>query len=136
MNINEYAGYFHDGNLIDIRQIQDSVTFYIESFPIDKEEIQDETIKLTKINTLKGILHVDKIKSIKIGNKPFKGTVCKEYDDGEILDLEIFKNKVIFLIEWNNFPPKNRITVSNKIEIEANKIWWENLPDWDQKQKI
>ena len=55
----------------------------------------------------------------------------KDYDNGEILDLEIDDNKVFLLIEWKNWPPKPRLRTNDvsKIEIEAEKIYWENIPD-------
>lgn len=76
------------------------------------------------LNTLKGSLLLYNIKNIKVGNKEYKGTLKKQYDDGEILDLEVENNKVLLLIEWTNFPPKIRATDVSKIEIEAEKVQW------------
>ena len=51
------------------------------------------------------------------------------YDNGNILDLEIRDNKIFLLVEWKNFPPKARKNDVSKIEIEAEKIYWEKIPD-------
>jgi hypothetical protein len=53
----------------------------------------------------------------------------KNYDGGSILDFEIFKHKVILGIEWTDYPPKVRKSDFTTIEIEAEKIRWENIPD-------
>ena len=51
------------------------------------------------------------------------------YDSGSILDFEILNHKVILGIEWTDYPPKPRKSDFSTIEIEAEKIWWENIPD-------
>ncbi|MES2345442.1 MAG: hypothetical protein V4494_05860 [Chlamydiota bacterium] len=123
MNFLKYTGYFHDGNLIDLRQEDGNVEFIIESAQIDPNEIDIKEM-LSQSNTLKGTLRVMHVKTIKIGNKPYNGFLAKVYDDGEILDLEINANNVVLLIEWKNFPPKQRINVTTKIELEAEFIEW------------
>ena len=126
MDLTTYSKHFHDGNLININHKSDNIEISLESSQINKNKPTD--IILSKSNTIKGKLHFEKIKQIKIGNKKWLGILQKIYDDGEILDLEIYKNKVLLLIEWNNFPPKPRESDVSKIEIEAEKIWWENIP--------
>jgi len=51
------------------------------------------------------------------------------YDSAEILHLEILQNKIKLFIEWENFPPHPKVTVYSALEIEADKIWWENIPN-------
>ena len=127
MNITKYTGYFHDGNLIDIKHEGKNIDFFIESAQIDNKAKISKKI-LSESNTLKGKLSLSNIQNIKIGNQDFKGTINKIHDDGEILDLEISSNKILILIEWKNFPPKPRETFVDKIEIEAMQICWENIP--------
>jgi hypothetical protein len=50
-------------------------------------------------------------------------------DECEILRLKIQKNKVTLLVQWMNYPPKNREFFTEFIEIEAEKIYFENEPD-------
>jgi hypothetical protein len=52
-----------------------------------------------------------------------------KYDSGNIFNLEIKKNKVEIAFSWVNFPPKPSVNDFSTIEIEAEKIWWENIPD-------
>ncbi len=127
MDINKYTGYFHDGTLIGINHLGNNIEFLLESSQIGVDEFFDREV-LSDSFTLKGKLHVTNIKDIKINNISTKNILRKEYDDGEILDLEIHNNKILLLIEWTDYPPKNRITDVSKIEIEADKIYWENIP--------
>ena len=128
MDIKKCTGYFHDGTLIGIYQKKNSLELFLESCQITSGEFVDEKI-LSKAGTLKGKLCLTGIKNIKVGDKEYTGILRKEYDDGEILHLEIGNNKVLLLVEWKNFPPKPRIRDVGKIEIEAEKIYWENIPD-------
>lgn len=132
MDIKNYTGYFHDGTLLKIKHEKNQIEFFLESSQIGSHKIKDREL-LSNDNTLKGKLHVKNIIKIKVGNKEYKGILRKEYDDGEILDLEINKNKMLLLIEWTNFPPKNRVTDVAKIEIEAEKIQWENIPNLSEE---
>lgn len=127
MEITKYTSYFHDGNLIDIFHQGSNIVFILESRQIDENDVVNE-IFLSKNNTLKWKLHIDKVKSISIGNKKCVN-IIKKCDEGEILELEIHENKVLLLIEWKHFPPTSGITDVSKIEIQAEKIWWENMPD-------
>jgi hypothetical protein len=123
INFFKYTGYFHDGNLIDLRHNGDNVEFVIESAEIDPNEIDNKEI-LSESNTLKGTLRLTCVKTIKVGNKLYNGFLEKNYDDGEILDLEINDSNVMILIEWKNFPPKRRINEVTKIELQAESIEW------------
>jgi len=127
MDINKYTGYFHDGTLININHERNQMEFLLESSQILPGKIDDKQL-LSSDNTLRGKLHIKNVRKIKVGNKEYKGILRKEYDDGEILDLEINNNKMLLLVEWTNFPPKARVTDVTKIEIEAEKIQWENIP--------
>jgi hypothetical protein len=129
MDIAKYAGYFHDGYVNSILHAGDNITFFLESSVIeDMQEIVDENY-LSNNKTFKGKLNIYKIKSFKLCGKNYEGIFQMEYDDGNILDFEIKDNRVFLLIEWQNFPPKSYKTDVSKIEIEAEKIDWENIPD-------
>lgn len=127
MNIKKYVGYFHDGNLININHHGNIVELFIESSQIEENEI-DNKETLSKTSTLKGILYLINVKNIKLEDKKYEGILTKIYDDGEILDLEIQGNKILLLVEWKNFPPKVRTSDVSKIEIEADEIYWKNIP--------
>ena len=79
---------------------------------------------MSSSNSFKGVLKIENIESFKVGNKKFNDIFQMEYDDGDILDLEIQGNRMFLLVEWKNFPPKPSKTDVSKIEIEAEKIDW------------
>jgi len=128
MDIRNYVNYFHDGTVIDIKHNNNNIQLFIESFPVDQNDLSNKDLPfLSSNNTLKGILHADCVKYINVENKQFHGALYKEYDDGEILDLKVNKNTIVLIVEWKNFPPKKRITVTNEIEIESDVIYWESI---------
>ncbi len=127
MNIEKYTGYFHDGTVIDILHEESQIQFLLESSEISEEEPLDRSF-LSTSNTLKGKLHILNVTRARIGNKEYEDVLKKQYDDGEILELWIHNNRMMMLVEWTNFPPKDRITNVSKIEIEAESIYWENIP--------
>jgi len=133
MDIAKYAGYFHDGYVNGISHIGNNISFSLESSVIeDLDEILDKNY-LSDSNSFKGVLKINSIKYFKVGDEKYTGIFKMEYDDGDILDLEIKNNRVFLLIEWKNFPPKSSKTDVSKIEIEAEKIWWENIPDLESQ---
>jgi len=130
MNIEKYTGYFHDGGLIGIKRKKNNMELFLRSCEISSDEPIDRKI-LSEDNALKGKLCLEGVKWIKVAGKENAEIPWKDYDDGEILDLEIDNNKVFLLIEWKNWPPKPRLRTNDvsKIEIEAEKVYWENIPD-------
>ncbi len=80
-------------------------------------------------NRITGKLCIDGIRQIKINKRPFTGVLKKTYDSGSILDFEVFSHKVVLGIEWTDYPPNPRKSDFSTIEIEAEKIHWENIPD-------
>jgi hypothetical protein len=84
---------------------------------------------LSEEGSFRGKLCLTGIKWIKVSNKEAHEIPWKEYADGGILDFEIDNNIVFLLIEWTNYPPKPRTRDVSKIEIEAEKIDWENILD-------
>jgi hypothetical protein len=128
MNIKKYTSFFHDGSVLDIQHVNDKMILSMESAEMDKDDIKDD-ITLSKDDRIRGKLHIEKIKRIKLNKKLFLGTIKKTYDDGGIFDFEIKKNSVELSIDWVNFPPKTEVNDFSVIKIEAEKIWWENIPD-------
>jgi len=127
MNISKYD--FHDGYLIDMIQINNNIEITMESAEISDEELQDDII-LSDHSAIAGKLHIEGIKNIQIDGKDFFGPFEKTYDEGNIYSFDIKENKLTLLVSWLNHPPKIcGETKLFKIEIEAKKIWWENIPD-------
>src|ERR1700722_7963469 len=128
MNIEKYTGYFHDGGFIGAKRKKNNIELFLRSCEISSDELIDRKI-LSEDNALKGKLCLINVRWIKVDNKESNEIPWKEYDDGEILDLEIDSNKVFLLIEWKNWPPKPPTRDVSKIEIEAEKINWDNIPE-------
>ena len=127
MDISKYADYFHDGYVNNIQHLEKKLVISLESAVIeDISQIQDKE-SISGSHTFKGTLNLYNIKKIIVAGKPYEGVLHMEYDDGDILDFEIKGHVVFLLIEWRNFPPKNRKTDVSRIEIEAEKIEW--VPD-------
>lgn len=134
MNISKYAGFFHDGSIIDIQHRGNKIKFFMVSAEMDEEDVKDD-ITLSKDNNIQGKLHIEGVKSILIGNKPFLGILKKIHDDGDILDFEITKNSLKLFIRWINFSLKLEVSEFSSIKIKAKKIWWENIPDLEPSYK-
>ncbi|MBF8264109.1 MAG: hypothetical protein HW387_1774 [Parachlamydiales bacterium] len=128
MNISIYTGYFHDGSIINIEQSGDGVCFSMQSAEMHEEDLKDN-IALSKYHRIKGKLHLEKVKIIRDNDQIFLGVLRMLYDGAGILDFEISKNNVKLFLEWVNYPPHPDIVVYSSFEIEAEKIWWENIPD-------
>lgn len=128
MNISKYAAFFHDGSIVDIHHMGDKIEFSMASAEMDQEDNKDN-IALSRDDSIQGKLHVEGVKCTTIGGKPFLGTLKKDYDSGKIFDFEITENSVELSIDWVNFPPKPDINEFSIIKIEAERIWWENIPD-------
>ncbi len=127
ISIIDYVDYFHDGTIVDIVQKEDNLSFLMESGYIDPDEINDPSL-LSNANTLKGKLNLKKIRKIKVNNKECKNSFVMTYDEGDVLELDIFDNTAVFLIEWTNYPPKLRSKDLIELIITADEIYWENLP--------
>lgn len=127
--INKYAGYFHDGSIREIRHEKDSIIMAIESAQILPEwHWPRKKIPLSKRATISGQLHLIYIKSIKKNDRIFNEVLKMVYDHCDIFDLEINERKIKMLITWEQYAPKPQRTDMLNIEIEAEKIYWENIP--------
>ena len=128
MDISKYTAFFHDGSIIDIQHIGGKIEFSMASAEMNEEDIKDDVV-LSRDDSIQGKLHVEGIKCIKINNEQYLELIEKIYDEGEIFDLEITKNSIELSINRVNFPPKSKVNEFSTIQIEAEKIWWENIPN-------
>jgi len=127
MDISKYTSLFHDGSIINIVHKGNDIIIPMESAEIDKEDVED--MALSKKDTIKGKLHLIGVTNIKENGRPFDKNLKMKYDDGEIFRFKINKSKIELQIKWNSSPPKPYIEDFSTIEIEAKKIWWENVPN-------
>lgn len=128
IKIQKYLHEFHDGSLIDIQHMNQECIFSLESAEMDRSDMKDN-IPLSKRGTIKGKLHLENIQSVKIDESPFHDQLKLKYDYGSIFDFEIRNNVVELQISWRNAPRKPDVNDFSTIIIEANHIWWENIPD-------
>lgn len=127
MNIEYYASFFHDGALDEIEHEGDRITFNLSSAHLGEEE-NIEQLLLSKEGYIQGKLHLEGVKTVAIDEEPFLRKLKKPYDQAEILDLEVKGNSIEFFIQWIDFSLQEAQDYM-KIEIQAEKIWWENIPD-------
>lgn len=128
MNLSKYTGYFHDGSLVNFKHIGSKMEISMLSAEIIPEHMIENMPPLNK-DRITGKLYLEGIKEIKVNNKIFIGILKKNYDSGSILDFEVSNYKVFLGIEWTDYPPKPRKSDFSAIEIEAEKIRWENIQD-------
>jgi hypothetical protein len=126
MNISDYD--FHDGYIINMEHVNNKMKISMESAEISDEELKDDII-LSNHDTIKGTLHIEGIKNFKINGAVFLEKFVKTYDEGNISSFTIKGNKMILIISWINHAPKiHEETDLFRIEIEGEKIYWENIP--------
>ncbi|MCK4935095.1 MAG: hypothetical protein KAR79_05860 [Simkaniaceae bacterium] len=128
MLIDHYIPFFHDGAVINIEHLNTSIEISMQSAQMHKEDLIDE-IKLSKHHRIKGKLHLDGIQDILMNGVHHLGKLKMDYDKGGIFDFILKNNLIELQIEWVNFPPKPDVTDFSVIIIQADHIWWENIPD-------
>lgn len=129
VNIGLYAGYFHDGSIIDIQYEGAELLISMESAELPSEDLCED-IALSDHSRLKGILHLQGIKSIYVDEQPFNGKLVRHATkSSRILDFSIKGVIVHFFIEWSSIPANSSQDEFTDIVIEAEHIYWENKPD-------
>jgi len=128
MNIEKFSAFFHDGSITAINHLKKSIVIFMESAEIDEDDLPDK-IALSSNDRICGKLHLEGIKGIYENGTPLSEPLKMKYEDAEIAHMEFANNKVEIQIKWNFNPPKPLIADFSTIDIEATKIWWENIPD-------
>lgn len=128
MSIANYTSDFHDGSLISIEHKKDHIIFSMESAEVDPEEIKGN-LALSINDRIKGKLHIERIKNIVENDIPYMGILKKKYEEAEIMHLQISKHICVIEILWHNYHVHPISNDYSTIMIEAEKIWWENIPD-------
>lgn len=127
MEISKYTGLFHDGGILNLIHINDRIEIWIESCEV-LPEWNVENIRLSSIQTIRGILFIRKIKNITVNNIPIQNLII-DHDSGEISDINLYKDKIELFVMWYDYPPKKKTTTFECIVIEAECIEWENIPE-------
>lgn len=130
MLINKYTDLFHDGALWQIENSKGKVQLCMESAQVIQEWNKDN-IELSKRETISGKLTLENIKNIKECDSPKfeKFKIKKDYERARIYDFEIKNNNTLLLtICWIKYLPDYQESDAIHYEIEAEKIYWENVP--------
>jgi hypothetical protein len=128
IDISKYAAYFHDGNLFNISKLKNEITFQMTSAEVDFTEIE-KGLTLSKDHRIRGILHLYNIQSIKLTCEYKLENLFDVFNLGTVLDFEIINKTIELGILWENYPPKVHTNEFTTIVIQADRIWWENIPD-------
>jgi len=117
---------FHDGCIIEIEQYDNKIAISMESAEVSEEN----KVELSECSTLKGKLHIEGVRDLRMN-----GDLCEKisenfYDTAYIFSFDIVGKEVVLVVKWETRPPKPyEETDFIKIELEAEKIWWENIPN-------
>ena len=128
MDIKNYTSFFHDGTIFDIVHAKNNVIISMESAEMGEEDLKDDAT-LTYNHRIRGRLHIEGVKTIKRKDEISSNLLKMEYEDAEIFRFKLNASKVELQIIWNCIPPSARIKDFSTVEIEAENIWWENMPD-------
>lgn len=128
IDISRYAAYFHDGNLFNILNLENEIAFQMSSAEVDFSEMEKNLI-LSKDHRIRGVLHLYNIQSIHLTGECKLENLFDVFNLGTILDFEIINKTVELGVLWENYPPKIRTNEFTTIIIQADLIWWENIPD-------
>lgn len=124
MNIKNYASYFHDGSIVDVKFLDSQVVITMSSAQISEDENLDH-VPLGRFNMIRGKLHLLHINLLKINDK-ISDINHLIYNDGEIFKLSFKENKVSLLVEWL-LPNNDR--VFQDLEFTVENYYFENLPE-------
>ena len=88
--IRKYAGYFHDGDITQIKHANNEIELWMESAEI-LPEWNEDNVPLSKHNTITGKLLLQGIRVIKKNNRPYsqKFRIKHSYDKANIYHFGI-----------------------------------------------
>ncbi|MDR3624759.1 MAG: hypothetical protein P4L16_06445 [Chlamydiales bacterium] len=128
MGIEKYTSYFHDGSILSIKHTNNKMEIAMESAEMDKEDLL-ESFLLSNRNTIRGILHIDGIKNLEEDEQLYKGEYIMKSNCPEIYDFILGINQIELQVIWTNIPAVHQTKDFSVLKIEAEKIYWENIPD-------
>lgn len=93
---------FHEATVVAFRRSDSAVML----------ELEDVLVGGAKSNVA---LRISPVYSLSIDDEPHDGEELLEYDDGEVLSLEMSDECVVLNVEWNDFSSGASCTKSYKI---------------------
>ena len=127
MELKKYTSHFHDGLIDGIHYNDDEIVLTMVSAEIDPKYLHDLSI-LSNSGRFCGKLHIQGVKKIEEVNGE-NHELQKYLDMGTILYFEIHGTVVILGILWNTYLGSDSREIYVSYRIEAESIYWENLPD-------
>lgn len=128
MNIKKYEDYFHDGSIFNIENFNNELVIYMSSAAM-LPEFYSEKLDLDAYNCIKGKLHIKNISKIIVNDEEIHYPLIQIHECADIIDFEIFKDRIVFKVEWINFHPDKRLPSNfSMFEIFAKSYYWENNP--------
>lgn len=129
IKIEDYASYFHDGSIRDIRHWKNVMVLSMESAQL-RQEWNNDGIILSKRETLTGKLHIKGINIIKQNEIVFPNILKKmdSFEKASIYRFDIKGNKILLLFWWIKYFPAREESDMFEYEINAEEVYWENIP--------
>ena len=124
MDITRYTSYFHDGEVLDIKQKNNNIVMTLISAEVDESVFNE--IMLSDDNRIKGKLHIVGVNLILSNGVEVKEALKMIFSDNDLLHLKINENVVFCEIGWRG-AGLGEVDFSD-LEIRATSVWWENLP--------
>jgi hypothetical protein len=128
IDISKYTSHFHDGDLLNIVKLENEVALRMSSAEVDCSEVE-KGLTLSENHRIRGILHLCNIQSIHLTGEYELENLFDVFNFGTILDFEMTEKTVELGVLWENRPPKPHTNEFTTITIQADYIWWENIPD-------
>ncbi len=129
IDIKKYATFFHDGEVREINHVKNDLELWMESAQLISEWNEDN-VALSKRDTISGKLHLIGPKRIKENENTnleiFK--IKSGYENGTVYRFSIDANTISLQIWWMKYSPEYEESGTFRYEIEAEKIYWENIP--------
>jgi hypothetical protein len=134
IDVSKYTGFFHDGNLFGISKIKNEIAFRMSSAEVDPSEIE-KFLPLSKDHRIQGVFHLSNIQSLHLTGEYKLERLFDVFDLGTILDFEIIDRTVELGILSENYPPKAHTNEFTTIVIQAERTWWENIPEFYYRKR-
>ena len=125
MDIARYTSYFHDGEILDIKHINNNIEMTLKSAEVNATIVND--VLLSADNRINGKLHIIGVKLILNNGVEFNEKLKLLFHDNDLLHVKINESVVFCEIGWRG-TNLGEVDFSD-LEIHATSIWWENILD-------
>lgn len=117
-------GFFHDGLIDRIIQVDRNIYIWMESSQLNPEWIEEFNVNVNDNMSIKGVFHCINVKNININHND-ESKIQMNHDRAEILDFEIEGRGISLLVMWLDWNIKNKDTNIGLIKIDADKFYWQ-----------